>query len=364
MWRPTDRSDRYRTLDVLRGLALFGVLQINLLHGFRVSLFQHIRSGGADAGWVDTLASVLLEFKAFALFSFLFGVGVALQAERAQARGVDVAVFLVRRFAVLFAFGLCHMLLVWNGDILALYGVCGLLLIPFRRASWRLLLLAGAAVSVSPYLFSPGMPLPPSGEWEAHIAAANRIYSGGTYGEILRFRYTEALRWILPLLLASLQRTLGLMLLGMGAWRSGLLKSPVEHRTALFGIFAASACLGTVLALGGLDASIPIAFMYGSAVFLLLSSSRAPALTALASAGQMALTNYLMQSILFGFVFYSYGLGLFGRLDSPAAAMIGIALYSAQLAFSTWWLRRFRFGPFEWVWRSLTYGRNLSSTST
>jgi len=154
---------------------------------------------------------------------------------------------------------------------------------------------------------------------------------------------------------------------GMGAWRSGLLRAPAEHRTTLIGILAVSAAAGLIGIVSGVDVSIAVAFVYGSAVFLWLSSPRAPSLSALAAVGRMALTNYLLQSIILGFIFYGYGLGLFGRLDSVTAALIGVALYGAQLLFSLWWFRRFRFGPFEWLWRSLTYGRavvNAAARST
>ena len=136
-WRPVEASERYAALDLLRGFALFGVLLINLLYFFRVSLFDHILHFHSHAGWVnhtvDLLVTVLVEFKAFDLFALTFGIGVAVQAERAGLRGVRVEVFLVRRFLVLLGFGACHMLLVSNVDILTLYAVCGLLSITLLR---------------------------------------------------------------------------------------------------------------------------------------------------------------------------------------------------------------------------------------
>ena len=132
---PVPADERNVALDVLRGAALFGVLMVNLLVGFRVSLFEaiftfHTHPGRANHA-VDILIAWLFEFKALTLFSFLFGVGVGLQAERAAAHGMSAPRFFIRRFVGLLAIGLCHMLLIWNGDILTLYAVCGLLLIPF-----------------------------------------------------------------------------------------------------------------------------------------------------------------------------------------------------------------------------------------
>src|SRR5262249_17288201 len=116
--RPVSSDERNVALDALRGAALFGVLMVNLLVGFRVSLFDSIITFHTHTGWanhaVDILAAWLFEFKAFTLFSFLFGVGIGVQTERAARGKISAARFFVRRFAVLLAIGLCHMFLIWN----------------------------------------------------------------------------------------------------------------------------------------------------------------------------------------------------------------------------------------------------------
>src|SRR5881394_3961022 len=126
-WQPLTQTERYTAQDAIRGVSLFGVLLVNLLTLFRVSLFQHILTFHTHPGWanhlVDELVSGLVEFKAFTLFSLMFGVGVGIQAERAVTRGVKLQRFLARRFLVLLVLGLCHLWLIWNGDILTLYAV-------------------------------------------------------------------------------------------------------------------------------------------------------------------------------------------------------------------------------------------------
>src|ERR1700688_2367356 len=133
-WRPATSSERVRTIDIIRGLALFGVLIVNILSDFRVPLLEHFQRPFADSHGVDRLVEVLaaglLEFKALTIFSFLFGVGVAIQLERATSRNITARYFLLRRFAWLFVLGIAHLFLLWNGDILTLYAICGLLLIP------------------------------------------------------------------------------------------------------------------------------------------------------------------------------------------------------------------------------------------
>src|SRR5262245_11828151 len=148
--RPVSKAERNVALDALRGAALLGVLMVNLLVGFRISLFESIFRFHTHAGWANHLVDILLvwffEFKAITLFSFLFGVGVGVQAERAALNKINASGFFVRRFAALLAIGLCHMFLIWNGDILTLYAVCGLLLIPFIAMSARRLAVAGLAI--------------------------------------------------------------------------------------------------------------------------------------------------------------------------------------------------------------------------
>lgn len=179
-WQPAAPSERYVSLDLLRGVALFGVLLVNLAGAFRVSLFQHILEFHTHPGWAshltDALVAGVLEFKALTLFSFLFGVGVAIQVERAAPKHINVTLFLVRRFLVLLGLGLCHMFLIWNGDILALYAVCGLLLVPFLRLpAWALLLLGAAAIAL-PNFVPLGVPWPSAEALRANVAEAARVY--------------------------------------------------------------------------------------------------------------------------------------------------------------------------------------------
>ena len=133
-WRPASSSERVRTIDIIRGLALFGVLIVNILSDFRVPLLEHFRKPFADSRGadhlVDLLAAGALEHKALTIFSFLFGVGIAIQIERTMSRNVNTSYFLLRRFSWLFVLGTAHLFLVWNGDILTLYAICGLLLLP------------------------------------------------------------------------------------------------------------------------------------------------------------------------------------------------------------------------------------------
>ena len=182
-WQPTSAEERYVTLDVLRGLALFGVLLINLHTLFRVSLFEHILLFHTDPGaWnhvVDVLLAALLETKAVSLFSLMFGIGTAIQAERAAARGVNVTRFLVRRYLVLLALGLCHLLLIWNGDVLVLYAVCGLLIVPLLRLPTSMLAVLGAAAITLRSVVDLPIPFPSAYAMLSRNGAVHRASAGG-----------------------------------------------------------------------------------------------------------------------------------------------------------------------------------------
>jgi uncharacterized protein len=379
-WQPTAIDERYVTLDVLRGIALFGVLLINLHTLFRVSLFEHILHFHTDSGtWnhvVDVLLAGLLETKAVSLFSLMFGVGSAIQVERAAARGVNVTGFLIRRYVVLLTFGLCHLLLIWDGDILALYAICGLLILPFLRLpTWMLAVLGPAGIALRSVVGLP-IPFPSASAMQAQAIAATHVYGSGSVMDILAFRVGETGQFMVPLLVGFIPQTFGLMLCGIAAWRSGALREPQRCKRLLWTVFAGALAVGATATsvqvfsdstgrtlpipegLLRLCSFVPLAFSYAAGVVLWMTPARVTPVTALlASLGRMALTNYLTESVVLGGVFYGYGLGLFGRLGSATAVPIGIALYVSQLFFSRWWLRHYRFGPVEWIWRSLTYGR-------
>jgi uncharacterized protein len=208
------------------------------------------------------------------------------------------------------------------------------------------------------------------------VANATRIYGAGSFGAILEFRWRETQELIFPLIVSVAQKTFGLMLVGVAVWRTGVIREPRRYRSLLWAVCLGAGVIGilnttadvlsqssgkpvkVVPFLEVFGAHVPLAFAYAAALLAWRRSGRAAAfMEPVAAAGRMALTNYLMQSIVFALLFYGYGFQLFGRLDPQAATVIGVTFYAGQLWFSACWLRRYRFGPFEWFWRSLTYGR-------
>jgi uncharacterized protein len=352
-------EERLVALDILRGVALFGVMAINLVFEFRVSIFEQFLPVGDLASPLDRMIATFLEeaieLKAFALFSLLFGAGLAIQFDRLA--GKPRAVLLVRRLLALLAFGIIHLTLIWNGDILTEYALAGLVVLPLLYGPRWLLAgcaLALLAVYASSYLLRL-LPFPDPG-WLAHrIVEARQTYATGSFLEILRFRVHE-IAAIAPLHVWVFPRTLALFLIGALIWRTGIVQRASENRGLLFsaGLTAAvsTAFVGSVLA------TVTLAFAYAAFIIGLASTAVGMKLLGWAAPlGRMAFTNYIVQSLIFGWVFYGYGLGLFGKLNVSTALTFGLTVYAGQVFFSQWWLRRYRFGPIEWLWRSLMYGQ-------
>jgi uncharacterized protein len=376
---PVAPLQRIEAIDVLRGLALFGVIAINVVFEFRVDIFEQFLpvSGGLPAidRALTRLLAVAVELKAFALFSLLFGAGLAIQFDRLANHPRRVAL-LVRRLVVLLLIGAVHLFLIWNGDILVEYAVAGLIVLPLLFGPRWLMLLAATASLV----FFVAMPLlPPVVEFPSqwwirdHIAQAAIAYGGGGFPEVLAFRIRE-IPAIFPLHVLSFPRTIALFLFGALAWRTGILRRAQQHRGLLFGIAMGGVVCGGALTLAaeGYAAfgwswrareaierlgGVILASGYGAAVIGLVSLPSGKSMLAWAApVGRMAFSNYLGQSLILGWIFYGYGLGLFGRASVTTALAIAVAVYVAGVALSAWWLRRYRYGPVEWLWRSLMYG--------
>ncbi|MDA9437064.1 permease [Bradyrhizobium sp. CCBAU 51627] len=375
------RSERFDAIDVLRGLALFGVLAMNIVTIFRVSFYAPFLPNAEPSGPLDRVVAAVLtvavDWKALALFSLLFGVGLVIQFER-LAGDARRMILLVRRLVVLLAIGLVHLCLIWNGDILVEYALAGFVVLPFLGgARW---LMAGAALLllglyVTMPVLPPIVPLPEAAGMAGLAADGMRAYGTGGFFDVLAFRIREVPA-IFPAHVMVFPRTVALFLVGVLAWRSGVLRRASANRRLLFVVATFGILLGGGLSLAAAGqelfdwpslgrahfpveqlGAVVLALGYAAAVIAAVNlAGRRRMLGWAAPLGRMAFTNYLAQSVICGWIFYGYGLGQFGRLGVAATLTIGIFVYGAQVVFSAWWLRRYRFGPVEWLWRSCMYG--------
>jgi uncharacterized protein len=382
---PAEPAERLDVVDALRGAALAGVLLANLGPLSLYELLTDEQKRALPTAAFDRVATAVLHLfvdgKAITVFSLLFGIGFALQLARAADDGARVRLFL-RRIAILLAIGLVHAYFVWWGDILVWYAFVGALLVVVRRASDRVLLgAAGALALVIPPLVFPQVRafLAPPRQADVYAAAMVAFTDGG-FADLVR-QNAALVDWSRRSNWALLGFVGGRFLLGYWAGRRGLLTDAPQHRVLLTRILWVSLALGIALSL--LEASreivmarvpllaagagnlvlrmalrattLTLGIAYAVGFVLLFERARA-VLRLLAPFGRMALTNYLAQSVLGIALFYGLGLGIGPRFGVAGWLAAWVLLLVAQVWASHVWLARYRYGPMEWLWRSLTYG--------
>jgi uncharacterized protein len=389
---PVAGQERLAFVDALRGFALAGVLLANLFDFTLYSLLSGERQQALATGRIDPWFSeaivVLLDGKAVTVFSMLFGLGFALQLERADARGQAARPFFLRRLASLFLFGIVNAYgFLWWGDILRFYAVFGVALLLFQRASDRALLWTGLGLAlVAPGVLGPWgrqlvALLPPRPSVEAFLfnefSAAS--YARAFHANLVADGYNFFFYWSFPFFL------FGRFLRGAWAWRRGWVLDPAAHAAAWRRVFMWSLGLGLAGSVFivvreplALDARLPfltsgwgktltgsivrtatlgLGVAYASGLALLWLRARwRERLERLAPVGRMALTSYLAQSLVCIPLFFGFGANVGPRLGVVGYLGFGLALFALQVWFSHAWLARFHYGPAEWLWRWLTYG--------
>lgn len=396
----SDNQNRLRVLDVLRGFALAGILIINAMSILAVN-------GSTPAFTVDipvadrTLQDLILFFiesKFFTLFSLLFGIGFAIQIQSAERQGNAFLPRISRRMFGLLLFGLLHIVLLWDGDILVIYAITGTLLILFRKTTytrirrWVISLLAVPGVLVLAILiYTLIARLSASGaetfaksdaslakEFANTDATQKLLQNGFIEGITERFHtYLE----LSPLLFSRIPTVLAMFLIGLYLGRSNFIRQLPEKLEILkkvrywgltigfslmFLIVAGTKFLPAVSALIAIIedqylAGPILCLGYASALTLaFLKNPNRKIYEYFSKVGRMALTNYLTQSLVLTFLAYGWGLGLALKLNGFQVLGISFLLYVAQVILSGLWLCKFKYGPFEWIWRCITYWKILS----
>lgn len=378
---PSPSSRRIRDVDALRGFALFGIVLVN------VEVMAGPYSAGAEpsASTADQVAAwlvtALVSGKFYLLFAFLFGYSFTLQARAAERDGAGFAARHLRRVLCLFLLGLAHAVLLFPGDILMTYAVLGLVLFAVRNADPRKLV-RGAVwliAALSLVLLARGLTALGTAASPADAAGAAEsvaAYRGGV-GSVIHANL-EHWRLMLGGDFLYAPHILAAFLLGLAAGKHRVLAEPQRYRRWMIRLLRYGLPLGlagsgfaAICGNGPLDprwSDIGMAVevltapaltgAYVSALVLALGTPRGRRIgSAPASAGRMALTNYLTQSLVLALVFTGYGFALYGRVSTVTVLAGCCALYAAQLAFSGWLMRRVRYGPVEWLLHTVTRGR-------
>ncbi|MCS7209489.1 MAG: DUF418 domain-containing protein [Fimbriimonadales bacterium] len=397
--RPVGEGERIEVLDALRGIALLGILMVNMAAFKGLSTLEQFPRVESLAQPVNQYAywfiQAFFQTKFYPIFAFLFGLGFALQIGRLRARGTPATKIMLRRLLVLLLIGALHGLFLWTGDVLLLYALCGMLLLLLDRLSASVVLylvlgLWGAHAfcclgfaGMSFWWASQGA----DGGFDpftVYVEQGRQAYAQSSYWVAQQFRFRE---WALMFINAVffVPNALMMFLVGLYFGKRGIFERLSEHRgllalLAIVGLplgmalniwyatglsnslragdellayawYTLSIVFGPILAIGYIGA-----FGWLWATVGALRSVLAP----VAAAGRMALTNYLTQSVVCTLLFYGYGLGLHDRVSIVQGVVLTVLIWGVQVVLSTLWLRQFQYGPMEWLWRSLTYGRRMA----
>ena len=417
---PVEARDRFASLDRLRGVAILGILVMNI-YGFAMPFAAYmnpLRMGGTEAYNIGTwiLTHILFDQKFMSIFAMLFGAGIVLMAERAESRHARPARFFYRRQFWLVVIGALHGYLIWLGDILFAYALIGMLVYTLRKRRPRTLIIVACVILPLPLLFNFGNAIQMEqmmqevAEIEAVQATGEELdeeqqqllddweqqrvfmfptdedlrdevaVHRGSYADIVRFRAPiVAMMQVFMVLIYGLWRISALMMIGMAMMKLGILtgeRSADFYRNMMLAGYIAGLPLTVFSAFdlyahqfdqlyamrfGGIAnyfGSVLVALGHiGLVMWLTRRGVLSRLLDRFAAVGRMALSDSLAHSLILTTVFYGYGLGLYGSVPRAWQMAFVAAVIFLQLAWSKWWLERYRFGPAEWAWRSLTYGK-------
>ncbi|MBC7866512.1 MAG: DUF418 domain-containing protein [Gloeobacteraceae cyanobacterium ES-bin-316] len=401
---PIHLSERADILDVLRGFAILGIFLDNLFGFSGYGFFTMEQREALPTFYADGLLGVLeLAFvhgKFYSLFSLLFGIGFSIILMRNEQKGVNPLKIFYRRLFILLLIGASHLYFLWEGDILLLYALVGFVLPLFRKCADKTLLLWAIACIVSPILIDIVKVLLNihTGGFLQDIAEginnktglpnndtfAQYLYKDGSGWQEWRNWQASAWAYRYSYIIESnrIPKVLGMFLFGLYAGRKMMYANLLQYNflfrklrkwgfmigipgsiaMAFFEIDgkAVPNMLGLVDTVFYAVSVVPLSLAYVSAICLFwIRTAGNNKWKLLAPVGQMALTNYLMQTVLGISIFYGVGLGLGGKIGPALFFPIGLAIYAAQIAYSNWWFKYFYYGPVEWIWRQLTYGKRL-----
>jgi len=382
--------DRVALLDILRGLALIGILVVNMEYYSQTiydGWMQPAFSDGLDliARW---LVIAFFQLKAYLLFALLFGYGIGMQLNKLKERSVaSIRRTHTRRMMCLAALGILHGVLLFTGDILLTYALLGLLSMFFwRTRPGHLVAWAIGILVVSVILNTVLVLLIPESTINAgYLVEVRNIFATGTFAEIVAQRVTD-LTVVFPfVLIVQGPMAFAMLLIGIAMAKRGILTEPNRHRPLLrialrwelpIGIIGGIVAATLMLSGSGDGLAAALGFFFQlvtgpswclgiiALIALLWAELKPTWLKVVRTSGRMSLSVYIAQSLLGALIFTAYGLGWFARIGPAESLAIAVVVAGSLGLTSAWWLGRFRFGPLEWLLRSSVYGRWQSMRTT
>ena len=399
---PVLPGERAEILDILRGFAILGIFLANSavfsLYVFQDKSVQEALPGAGINQILQYFSQIFIDGKFYSLFSLLFGVGFSIILNRSTLAGRNPLLIFYRRIAVMLGIGFIHISFFWEGDIIFLYAVIALFLPLLRNLSDKAIIVLAVMLLISPMLFDI-LKVVSDNKWNLAVPVMNKAYEIDAANGITDQNYRTWLAdqkhysgirtwlesgffWRIEMIIGTnrIPKVLAMFLLGMLAGRRLIFQNLSENRLLLTKIrnigFAVGLPASVLFAMAEHDgfripdwrgltdtllyavSVVPMSLAMTSAICLIwLNSDRKSIMRHVATVGRMALTNYIMQSAIAMFIYWGVGLGLGAQVGHSVFFPIAIGVYILQVLFSKLWLRRIRFGPLEWIWRMLTYGK-------
>ncbi|WP_246140904.1 DUF418 domain-containing protein [Bacillus marasmi] len=377
---------RIISLDTIRGVSILGIFLVNMMSFHSPLLYidplqwWNEPLDQATYMFIDIFAQASF----YPLFSLLFGFSLVIFRENALRRGMNFSVLAVRRLLMLLFIGILHAFFVWHGDILIEYALLGLVVLPMLAFSGRSLLIFGGALYGLPTLLLTlllifaslgGQGIPSELNNHQAIQQSLEIYQAGTFYEITSQRvidwyFTNKLE-NLPFFIISIYP---FMLIGAGVAKQKWLVRLGQYKRGISAVCYSLLAVGLIIKLlpywlkGNIAAQYAqdsiggffLTIFYGLFIVIMVENEKwQKLLTPFAAIGKMSLSNYLFQSIIATLIFYSYGLGLYGEISLFTGTLLVLVIFALQLLLSTLWLRKFSYGPVEWLWRLVTYSKRV-----
>ncbi|CAM3774673.1 DUF418 domain-containing protein [Mesobacillus thioparans] len=375
-------SGRIVSIDRMRGFSLLGIFLVNMI-SFHSPYFYIDPETWWDGNinlFTYRIIDVLIQASFYPLFAMLFGYGLVILRERILDKGLKFTPLAFRRLSLLLLIGCIHAFFIWEGDILITYAVCGFVFLLFLKWSAKRLMIAGLIIYIVPnvllvLMLGAASAVEGGAEFsmydEQTAAQALAVYQTGSFTEVTEQRMTE---WYennnLMGFFFYLITILPLFMIGASAAKMRLFEQVHRNKKKIGTAAAILASLGLLIKTvpyfyektlmtdyaQDIFGGVMLAMAYALIIALLSENRKMDRiLYPLEAAGRLSISNYLFQSIFSTMIFYSYGLGYYGNVSIFAGTLLALAIYASQLAVSSWWVKRFYYGPVEWLWRSCTY---------